>query len=67
MFSVSNNYQYNNYNTVKPIMATSNNVKARQQSFTSNPISAKTAFTSSSNQLRTSLSTKDEKLQYNEL
>ena len=72
MYSV-NSYQYNNYNTVKPLKATpvknDESVKDTKPSFTSNPIMTQIPFNAalSASNLRTVLATKDEKNKYNEL
>lgn len=72
MYSV-NSYQYNNYNTVKPLKATpvknDESVKDAKTSFTSNPIMTQIPFNAalSASSLRTVLTTKDEKNKYNEL
>lgn len=72
MYSV-NSYQYNNYNTVKPLKATpvknDESVKDTKTSFTSNPIMTQIPFNAalSASSLRTVLTTKDEKNKYNEL
>ena len=74
MYSLNiNTQQYNNYNTVKPLKATSvvskdiNNIKA--PSFTSNPVMSQVPFNAalSASNLRTELSSKDEKNKYNQL
>jgi len=68
-----NSYQYNNYNTVKPLKATpvknDESVKDTKTSFTSNPIMTQIPFNAalSASSLRTVLTTKDEKNKYNEL
>jgi len=68
-----NSYQYNNYNTVKPLKATpvknDESVKDTKTSFTSNPIMTQIPFNAalSDSSLRTVLTTKDEKNKYNEL
>ena len=74
MYSLNiNTQQYNNYNTVKPLKATSvvskdiNNIKA--PSFTSQPVMSHVPLNAalSASNLRTELSSKDEKNKYNQL
>ena len=68
-----NSYQYNNYNTVKPVktfnVSNNENVKDNKPSFTSNPIMTQVPFNPSfaASRLRTELSSKDEQNKYNEL
>lgn len=72
MYSV-NNYYYNNYNTVKPFVATpvknNESVKESKTAYMSNPVMAQVPFNSAfaASNLRTSLSSRDEKNKYNEL
>lgn len=70
MYSV-NSYQYNNYNTVKPMKATSvkndESVKESKTSYMSNPVMVPFNAAITASQLRTTLSSKDEKNKYNEL
>ncbi|MBO6088244.1 hypothetical protein J6P92_07885 [bacterium] len=72
MYSYSlNNFQYNNYNTAKPVRATAteNEMPVSKPSFTSNPVIKQVpynaAFTASA--LRTQLVSDDEKNKYNTL
>ncbi len=68
-----NSYQYNNYNTVKPVktsnVSNNENVKDNKPSFASNPIMTQVPFNPSfaASRLRTELSSKDEQNKYNEL
>lgn len=72
MYSVSN-YYYNNYNTVKSVKATpvknDGSVKESKTSYMTNPVMTQVPFNAAltASNLRTSLSSKDEKNKYNEL
>lgn len=72
MYSAGN-YYYNNYNTVKPLKATpvknNESVKESKASCMTNPVKTQIPFNAAlqASQMRTVLSSKDEKNKYNEL